>query len=101
VSLKILDIVEAVSKVQDPEIPVNICELGLLYGIQIYPLGNVHVIMTLTSPNCPAAELLPMQVEESVRAVDGVNDVKIEVTFDPPYDAKMMSELAKCELGFL
>lgn len=99
--LKVRDIVDAISKVQDPEIPVNICELGLLYGVCIYPLGNVHVIMTLTSPNCPAAEQIPAQVEEIVRAVDGVNDVKVEITFDPPYDQAMMSELAKLELGFL
>lgn len=99
--LTVPQIVEAVSQVQDPEIPVNICELGLLYGVAIYPLGNVHVIMTLTSPNCPAAEQIPAQVEASIRAVDGVNDVKVEITFEPSYDPKMMSILAKLELGFL
>jgi FeS assembly SUF system protein len=94
-------IVDAISQVQDPEIPVNICELGLLYGITIYPIGNVHVLMTLTSPNCPAAEQIPSQVETNIRAIDGVNDVKVEISFDPPYDQKMMSEIAKLELGFL
>lgn len=94
-------VVDAICEVYDPEIPVNICDLGLLYGITIYPLGNVHVIITLTSPNCPAAEQIPAQVESSVRGIDGVNDVKVEITFDPPYDPKMMSELARLELGFL
>lgn len=98
--LTVRAIVDAISQVHDPEIPVNICELGLLYGITVYPIGNVHVLMTLTSPNCPAAEQIPAQVETNIRAIDGVNDVKVEISFDPPYDQGMMSELAKLELGF-
>jgi FeS assembly SUF system protein len=94
-------IIEAIKQVHDPEIPVNIYELGLIYEINIYPINNVHVLMTLTSPSCPAAELIPGQVESSVRAIEGVNDVQVELTFDPPYSTDMMTEAAKLELGFL
>ena len=90
----------AISTVFDPEIPVNICDLGLLYGITIYPMGNVHVLLTLTSPNCPAAEEIPKNVEQAVLSIPEVNDVKVEITFDPPYDYGMMNDIAKFELGF-
>ena len=99
-SLDTKKIASAISTVFDPEIPVNICDLGLVYGITIYPIGNVHVLITLTSPNCPAAEEIPQNVEKAVLAIPEVNDVKVEITFDPPYDYAMMNDVAKFELGF-
>ncbi len=95
------DIVRAIKNVFDPEIPVDVYELGLIYEINILPVNNVEIIMTLTSPSCPAAESIPSEVEANVRNVEGVNDVHIELTFDPPYATDMMSEEAKLELGFL
>lgn len=94
-------IVEAIKSVYDPEIPVDVYELGLIYEINVYPVNNVYILMTLTSPNCPAAESIPSEVEERVRGLEWVNDVKVEITFDPPYTQEMMSEAAKLELGFL
>ena len=94
-------IVEAIKSVYDPEIPVDVYELGLIYEINVYPVDNVYILMTLTSPACPAAEVIPVEVEEKVKAIQGVNDVKVEITFDPPYTQDMMSEAAKLELGFL
>lgn len=94
-------VVAAIKTVYDPEIPVDIYELGLIYEISVYPVNNVYVLMTLTSPSCPSAEVIPGEVEQRLRAIDGVNDVKVEVTFDPPYAQDMMSEAAKLELGFL
>ena len=99
-SLKEL-VVEALKSVYDPEIPVDIYELGLIYEINVYPVDNVYILMTLTSPACPAAEIIPVEVEEKVKGIKGVNDVKVEITFDPPYTQDMMSEAAKLELGFL
>ena len=94
-------IVEALKTVYDPEIPVDIYELGLIYEINVYPVDNVYILMTLTSPACPAAEIIPVEVEEKVKGIQGINDVKVEITFDPPYTQDMMSEAAKLELGFL
>lgn len=94
-------ILEAIKTVYDPEIPVNIYELGLIYEINVYPVDNVYVLMTLTSPACPAAEIIPVEVEEKIKAIPEVNDVKVEITFDPPYSQDMMSEAAKLELGFM
>ena len=94
-------VVEAIKMVYDPEIPVDIYELGLIYEINIFPVNNVHILMTLTSPACPSAEEIPGEVEQRVRSVDGINDVTVELTFDPPYATDMMSEEAKLELGFL
>ncbi len=91
----------AIQEVYDPEIPVNIYELGLIYEISIYPVNNVYVLMTLTSPNCPSAEEIPSEVEAKIKEIKEVNEVKIELTFDPPYSQEMMSEAAKLELGFL
>ncbi|MCB0505609.1 MAG: DUF59 domain-containing protein [Cyclobacteriaceae bacterium] len=91
----------AIKTVYDPEIPVDIYELGLIYEINIYPVNNVFVLMTLTSPSCPAAETIPNEVEQKLRKIEGVNNVKVEITFDPPYSTEMMSEVAKLELGFL
>lgn len=94
-------IVQALKSIYDPEIPVDIYELGLIYEINLFPLNNVHILMTLTSPSCPSAEVIPSEVEQKVKAVEGVNDVQVELTWDPPYSQDMMSEAAKLELGFL
>ncbi len=94
-------ILGAIKQVHDPEIPVNIYELGLIYEVNIYPLNNVHVLMTLTSPNCPAADIIPNEVKSKIAMLEGVNEVDVEITFDPPYSTDRMSEAAKLELGFL
>jgi len=94
-------IIEAIKTVYDPEIPVDVYELGLIYKIDIYPVGNVYIQMTLTSPSCPSAGSLPGEVEQKVRGVEGVADVQLELTFDPPYTQEMMSEAARLELGFM
>jgi len=94
-------VLQAIKTVYDPEIPVDIYELGLIYEISVYPVNNVYVQMTLTSPSCPSAESIPGEVEQKIKAIEGVNDVKVEITFDPPYSQDMMSEAAKLELGFL
>ncbi|MEO9869664.1 iron-sulfur cluster assembly protein [Ekhidna sp.] len=95
------EVVRAIKNVFDPEIPVDVYELGLIYEINILPINNVEIIMTLTSPSCPAAESIPSEIEMNVKAVESVNDVNIELTFDPPYATEMMSEEAKLELGFM
>lgn len=95
------EVLKAIKTVYDPEIPVDIYELGLIYEISIYPVNNVFVLMTLTSPSCPSAESIPGEVEQKIKAIAGVNDVKVEITFDPPYTQEMMSEAAKLELGFM
>ena len=95
------DVIEALRTVYDPEIPVNIYELGLIYEVKVDPGNNVHIIMTLTSPACPVAGSLPGEVEEKVKTVKGVNSATVELTFDPPWDQDMMSEVAKFELGFM
>lgn len=92
-------IVAAMKKVYDPEMPVNIYELGLIYGLDVDGEGNAAVRMTLTAPNCPVAGILPGQVESAVRAVPGVRTVKLELTFDPPWTKNRMSEAAKLALG--
>lgn len=94
-------IIAAIKTVYDPEIPVDIFELGLIYDIKIFPVNNVNVVMTLTSPSCPSAGEIPGNVEAAVKSVEGVNDVIVDLTFDPPYHQDMMSEAAKLELGFL
>ena len=95
------EIVSALKQVYDPEIPVDICELGLIYDISIYPIQNVHLSMTLTSPNCPVAGSLPEEVREAVLAVPEVHEVEVSLVFDPPYHMDMMSEAAKLSLGFM
>ena len=92
-------VIEQIQTCYDPEIPVNIWELGLIYEVAVEVEGQVRVLMTLTSPMCPVAESLPPEVEEKVAAVDGVASAKVEVTWDPPWDPEMMSEAAKLELG--
>ena len=94
-------VVAAIKTVYDPEIPVDVYELGLIYEINVYPVNNVYVLMTLTSPSCPSAEVLPGEVEQKIKGIEGIQDVKVEITFDPPYSQDMMSEAAKLELGFL
>jgi FeS assembly SUF system protein len=94
-------VVEALREVYDPEIPVNIHELGLIYGVAVSPSGSVAVRMTLTAAGCPAAQVLPSEVERRVRAVPGVTDVTVDVTFDPPWDTSRMSKAAKLQLGLL
>ncbi|MFN3403184.1 MAG: SUF system Fe-S cluster assembly protein [Cytophagaceae bacterium] len=94
-------VIEAIKTVFDPEIPVNIFDLGLIYEINVFPVNNVHILMTLTSPSCPAAGTIPGDVETKVKAIEGINDVKVELTFDPPYHQDMMTDAAKLELGFL
>lgn len=95
------EVMSAIKSVYDPEIPVDIYELGLIYEVNVFPVNNVFVLMTLTSPACPSAEAIPGEVERKIKAVEGVNDVKVELTFDPPYSQDMMSDAAKLELGFL
>jgi FeS assembly SUF system protein len=95
------EVVTALRTCYDPEIPVDIYELGLIYGVTIAPGGVVHVRMTLTAPNCPAAEELPAEVEDKVRGVLGVTDVRVEIVFDPPWDSSKMSEAARLKLGLL
>jgi FeS assembly SUF system protein len=94
-------VVNAIKTVYDPEIPVDVYELGLIYEINVYPVNNVYIRMTLTSPSCPSAEVIPGEVEQKIKAIEGINDVKVELTFDPPYSQDMMSEVAKLELGFM
>ena len=94
-------IVEAVSKVFDPEIPVNIYELGLVYDIDVDSSANVSIRMTLTAPACPAAQTIPVDVERRVREVPGVNDVKVAIVWDPPWTKDRMSDVAKLTLGLM
>jgi len=94
-------IVAVLKTIYDPEIPVDIYELGLIYEVQIGKDGRVDIDMTLTSPNCPVAESLPKDVKEKVETVEGITTAEIHIVFDPPWDKDMMSEEAKLELGFL
>ncbi len=91
----------AIKQVYDPEIPVDVFELGLIYEIKIFPVNNVYILMTLTSPSCPSAEQIPSEIEQKVRDIEEVSDVTVELTFDPPYSTEMMSEVARLELGFM
>ena len=94
-------VVEVLKTIYDPEIPVDIFELGLIYEVRIDEDKNIQIEMTLTSPNCPVAESLPKEVEDKVAAIEGVLSAKVNIVFDPPWDKDMMSEEAKLELGFL
>lgn len=94
-------VVDVLKSIYDPEIPVNIYELGLIYDVQVSTDLDVHILMTLTSPNCPVAESLPEEVRERAASVKDVNEVEVELTFDPTWTKDMMSEEAKLELGFL
>lgn len=93
-------LVEALRTVYDPEIPVNIYDLGLIYELAVNEAGQARIRMTLTAPSCPVAGILPGQVEEKIRAIPGVSGVTLELVWDPPWNREMMSDAAKLELGF-
>ena len=94
-------VIEVLKTIFDPEIPVDIYELGLIYEVKISAEGKVDIDMTLTSPNCPVAESLPKEVEDKVTEMEGVESAKVQIVFDPPWTQDMMSEAAKLECGFL
>jgi len=94
-------VIDAIKTCYDPEIPVDIWELGLIYEININDDNELNIQMTLTSPNCPAAETLPAEVEQKTKDVPGIKAVKVEITFEPTWDKDMMSEVAQLELGFM
>jgi FeS assembly SUF system protein len=94
-------IVDVLQGVYDPEIPVNIYDLGLVYDVDVTPEGDVHIRMTLTSPACPVAGTLPPEVEQKVKTVPGVRSVKVDVVWDPPWDRSKLSEAARLQLGFM
>ncbi len=93
--------VDVLRTIFDPEIPVDIYELGLIYDVQVSEDADIHILMTLTSPNCPVAETLPVEVQEKVRSLPDAKEVEVEITFDPPWTKDMMSEAARLELGML
>jgi len=94
-------VIEKLQTIFDPEIPVSIYELGLIYEINILPVNNVQIVMTLTAPGCPAAQSLPVEVDQKLREIEGVNDVHVAVTWTPAWDKSRMSEVAQLELGWL
>ena len=94
-------IIEVIKTIYVPEIPVDIYELGLIYDVFVNENNDAKILMTLTSPNCPVAETLPVEVEEKVKTVEEINNAEVEITFDPMWTQDMMSEEAKLELGFL
>ena len=94
-------IVKILKTIYDPEIPVDIYELGLIYDVLVNEDNEVKILMTLTSPNCPVAETLPVEVEEKVKSLNAIKDAEVEITFDPPWTQDLMSEEAKLELGLL
>jgi FeS assembly SUF system protein len=94
-------VIESLQNIFDPEIPVNIYALGLIYEIDILPINNIQILMTLTSPGCPAAQSIPVEVDQKLRLIEGVNDVHVVVTWNPPWNKTMMTEEAQLELGML
>lgn len=94
-------VIDVLHTCYDPEIPVDIYELGLIYSVKVAPINNIMVEMTLTSPMCPVAESLPKEVQDKIKDMPEVNDCQVEVVFDPPWDQEMMSEAARLELGFM
>jgi FeS assembly SUF system protein len=94
-------VVDVLKTIFDPEIPVDIYELGLIYEVKVNDSAFVHILMTLTSPSCPVAETLPLEVEEKVAGIKDVDGAKVEIVFDPPWTKEMMSEEALLELGFM
>jgi FeS assembly SUF system protein len=96
-----LKVIDALQTCYDPEIPVNIYELGLVYGIEISDLGDVRILMTLTAPSCPVAASLPLQIESKVSAIEGVKSAQVELVWDPPWNPEKMSESAKLQLGMI
>jgi FeS assembly SUF system protein len=95
------NVVEALREIYDPEIPVNIYDLGLIYDIEVQDDGHVDLTMTLTAPNCPAAGTLPGQAEDAAASAEGVTSTELDLTFEPPFTPEMMSDEAKMELGFM
>ena len=93
--------IEKLQTVYDPEIPVNVYELGLIYEVNVLPINNLQVVMTLTSPSCPAAQSIPVEVDQKLREIEGVNDVHVALTWTPAWNKSMMSEAAQLELGML
>ena len=94
-------VIDRLQTIYDPEIPVSIYELGLIYEIEILPINNVQIVMTLTAPGCPAAQTIPVEVDQGLREIEEVNDVNVTVTWAPPWNRSMMSEAAQLELGML
>lgn len=94
-------VIDTIKTCYDPEIPVDIWELGLIYEINLDEEKNLNIKMTLTSPSCPVAETLPPEVEQKLREIEGINSAKISLTFEPPWEKDMMSEVAQLELGFM
>ncbi len=94
-------IIQRLKTIHDPEIPLNIYELGLIYEIDIDDNNDVLIVMTLTAPNCPVAESLPLEVEEAVKQTEGINNVQVQITFEPAWSMDKLSDEAKLELGFL
>lgn len=94
-------VIEVLNTIYDPEIPVNIWELGFIYKLEVSETNDVSILMTLTAPNCPVAESMPVEVKKKVSDIEGVGDVKVEITFDPPWEMDMMTEAAKLELGLI
>ncbi|MDB4303486.1 DUF59 domain-containing protein [Desulfosarcina sp.] len=94
-------VIETLKTIFDPEIPVNIYELGLIYEVNLDDDFNAHVLMTLTTPNCPVAESMPAEVQERVAGIDGIKSAEVELTFEPPWDKDLMSEAALLELGLI
>lgn len=95
------EIIAKLKTIFDPEIPVDIYELGLIYDVQVSDQKQAKVLMTLTSPNCPVAESLPVEVEQKVKSLEGIDECEVEITFEPPWTKEMMSEEARLELGML
>ncbi|WP_216663713.1 MULTISPECIES: SUF system Fe-S cluster assembly protein [unclassified Lentimicrobium] len=95
------NVISALKEIFDPEIPVNVFDLGLIYEVDVQEDMHVNIVMTLTAPNCPVAESLPNEIKEKVAATEGVKDASIELTFEPPWDKDLMSDEAKLDLGFL
>lgn len=95
------EIVKVLKGIYDPEIPVDIYELGLIYDVMVNTDNEVKILMTLTSPNCPVAESLPQEVKEKIEKIEGIKEAEVEITFDPPWSRDLMSEEAKLELGML
>src|SRR5215467_12837443 len=94
-------VIECLQTIYDPEIPVNIYSMGLVYEVEILPINNVQIVMTLTAPSCPAAQSIPVEVDQKVREIEGVSDVHVSVTWTPPWNKDMMSEEARLELGMM
>lgn len=94
-------IIQKIKTIYDPELPVNIWDLGLIYEINIFPINNVHILMTLTSPNCPAAQTLPLDVKNKISEIEKINTVEVEITWNPPWDREKLSWEAKFDLGFI